>query len=146
MPSTQKPLPFYVKITGSKFPKARWRTMELNVILFSLSELPLPAILRFQIEMLSVGKWKPFLLPPSPHLLHNDLGISLEVKHFCAWMNLGPFNTEVYVNMCHPECMRSSSIPRVKCPGVPFTMPSFHPITGTPSRHGSKKNHRSVTE
>lgn len=96
-------------------------------------------ILRFQKGMLSVRKCRPSLLPSSPHLLYNHLAISSETKRFCILMNLGPFHTEVCVNMCCPACMRSDSIPIVKSPECHPQCPAFTLITGTPIRHGPKR-------
>lgn len=106
---SRSPFHFILKQLRSKFPKARWRTMELNAI-YSLSERHLPAFYRFQKGTVSVGRWKPFLLPPSLHLLRNYLATSSGRKHFCILMNPCLFHTEVCVTVCHPVHMRSVCI------------------------------------
>lgn len=118
--------------------------MELNVILHSLREFHLPVVLRFQKGMQSLGRCKPSLLPPSPHLLYNYLVISSERKCFCILITLCALHIEVCVNTRHPvhmrrsECMRSSSISS-QCPWVPFSALLSAQITGTPIRRGLGK-------
>lgn len=65
-------------------------------------------------------------------------------------MNLCPFHTEVYVNMCRPVCMRrsvctkSNSIARVRCPWLLFTTPNFHPRSQDLLSVVDPENHRSL--